>query len=358
MASVFSNLIYIGNFAEMDTDESNRSNEAEFVAGTYGPSDMTIHTLEFQDNNDDGVTWDDEMGPPEEFVRYDVGNGPQSQLLDSTSDYTATVKLADGTTFTTHIAVIQLQNGDVFLGEPQSYSGRMDNIDIRSITLEPSPNTDFAGFYSSNSMTNTSVVCFTRHTMVQTPGGPVSIARLRIGDLVETLDKGPRPVAWIGGQFHALPRDHAPIRIPAGALGAGQPTRALLVSPQHRILLRNKVAARMFGCAEVLVAAKALLPLRGVTQMAPNKSLTYWHLAFDAHEVIHANGAWAEALYPGPMACHALPEAALEELRILMPGFGLSSVQTPLARPSPPMRQQVRLLERVMKNRHLPVAPP
>ncbi|MEL7092028.1 MAG: Hint domain-containing protein [Pseudomonadota bacterium] len=358
MASVFSNLIFIGNFADMDTDESNTSNEADLVSGTYNASDMALHTLEFEDNNDDGVTWDDEMGPPQEYVYYDVGNGPQAQLLDSTSDYTATVTLADGSSFTTHIAVIQLQNGDVFLGEPASYSGSLDNLDIRSITLDPNPNTDFAGFYSSNSISNASIVCFTRHTMVQTPDGPVSIARLRIGDLVDTLDQGPRPVAWIGGQFHALPGVHAPIRIPPGALGAGQPARPLLVSPQHRILLRNKVAARMFGASEVLVAAKALLALAGVRQMPPDHSVTYWHLAFDAHEVIRANGAWAEALYPGPMACHALPEAALEELRVLMPGFGLSSVQMPLARPSPPMRQQTRLLMRVIKNRHVPVAPP
>ncbi|MEM6759230.1 MAG: Hint domain-containing protein [Pseudomonadota bacterium] len=367
MASVFSNLIYIGNFADMDTDESNQSNEEEFVAGTYTAADMSLHTIEFDDQNGDGVIWDDEAydsddddddDPPGELAYYDVGNGPQAQLADSTSDYTATITLADGSSFVTHVAVIQMQNGDVFLGEPQSYSGSLDNIDIRSIRLEPSPDTDFAGFYASNSMSNTSVVCFTRHTLVQTPDGPVNIARLRVGDLVETLDQGPRPVAWVGGQFHALPGIHAPIRISPGALGDGQPERALLVSPQHRILLRNKVAARMFGNPEVLVAAKALLPLPGVCQMPPTQSLTYWHLAFDAHEVIRANGAWAEALYPGPMACHALPEVALEELRVLMPGFGLSGVQMPLARPSPPMRQQTRLLQRVIQNKHVPVAPP
>jgi hypothetical protein len=57
-------------------------------------------------------------------------------------------------------------------------------------------------------------------------------------------------------------------------LGPGVPARPLHVSPQHRILLRNRVAQRMFGAAEVLVAAKALLDLPGVTQLLPGAHQT------------------------------------------------------------------------------------
>lgn len=44
----------------------------------------------------------------------------------------------------------------------------------------------------------------------------------------------------------------------------GVPLRDLVVSPHHRILSRSKIARNMFGCHEVLVAAKDLLFLDGI----------------------------------------------------------------------------------------------
>jgi hypothetical protein len=74
--------------------------------------------------------------------------------------------------------------------------------------------------------------------------------------------------------------------------------------------------------------------------------VTYWHFACEAHEIIRANGAWAETLYPGPMAGAALPAAAQEELLAIMGPDGLG----PLARPAPPLRRQTRLVGRVRRN--------
>ena len=50
-----------------------------------------------------------------------------------------------------------------------------------------------------------------------------------------------------------------------GALGNGLPRRDLLVSRQHRMLVRSSIAGRMFGDKEVLVAAHHLTALPGVT---------------------------------------------------------------------------------------------
>nr|AIA91314.1 CAZy families GT4 protein [uncultured Gluconobacter sp.] len=95
------------------------------------------------------------------------------------------------------------------------------------------------------------------------------IEDLRVGDLVLTKDDGPQPLRWISSrhvsaEMLAAHPNMRPIRIRAGALGEGLPLRDLIVSPQHRMLVRSKVAERMFGEEEVLVAAKHLLELDGV----------------------------------------------------------------------------------------------
>ena len=56
----------------------------------------------------------------------------------------------------------------------------------------------------------------------------------------------------------------AGIRIGAGALGAGLPERDLMVSPQHRVMVRSDLARELSGQDEVLVAAKHLLAVEGI----------------------------------------------------------------------------------------------
>lgn len=352
MPSVFSNLLYIGNFADMDTNESNMTNEnPNLVAGTYGNGDMELLNVEFEDNNSDGVLMDNEAGGPIEVARYTVGSNTYASNLDSTSVFNATITEGDGSSFNTLVTVIQLTNGDVFIAE-YANNGTLDGKNIQSITLNTNPDTNYGGFFNDSSMTGVSVVCFTRDALILTVDGPKPLTRLRLGERIVTKDNGPQPLRWMEGQFHAYLGAHAPICIAAGSLGLGSPTRDLTVSPQHRILAHNKVAERMFGVSEVLVSAKSLLGCPGVSQLPQDTALTYWHLAFDAHEVISANGAWVEALYPGPMAQSALSDDAQSELRSLVPGVWQTGGKPPLARPCPPLRQQLRLVGRLQKNGH------
>ena len=87
--------------------------------------------------------------------------------------------------------------------------------------------------------------------------------------LVWTKDDGYQPVRWIGTRqmsetdLEAHPKVR-PIRIKAGALGQNMPERNLTVSPQHRILVNSKLARRLHGDDEMLVAAKHLLQVEGV----------------------------------------------------------------------------------------------
>ena len=96
------------------------------------------------------------------------------------------------------------------------------------------------------------VICFTPGTLIQTPSGAVPIEQLREGDAVVTKDNGAQEIQWIGSRrmtgarLFALPKLR-PIRIRPGALGHDWPRRELVVSPEHRVLVRGEVARALFN---------------------------------------------------------------------------------------------------------------
>lgn len=168
------------------------------------------------------------------------------------------------------------------------------------------------------------IVCFVEGTMIETVSGLIAVENLRIGDLIVTRDHGPQPIRWIGSKrldnptLKAIPR-LLPIRIKAGALGQNTPHADLLVSPQHRILVRSKVALKMFGALEVLVPAKQLLQLDGIDIETEIETVKYFHILFDRHEVVFSNGAETESMYTGMQALKSVGRAAREEIFALFP---------------------------------------
>lgn len=166
--------------------------------------------------------------------------------------------------------------------------------------------------------------CFTPGTSIATATGDRLIETLQPGDLVLTRDNGLQPIRWIGRAHLDAARldlqpNLRPIRIRAGALGPGTPTRDLTVSPQHRILVRSVIAERMFNTGEVLVAAKHLLGLPGIEVLTPASGVEYLHLLLDRHEILRSDGAWSESLYTGPQALRGLSPTARRELNAIFP---------------------------------------
>lgn len=148
------------------------------------------------------------------------------------------------------------------------------------------------------------VPCFLRGTLVQTPFGKVPVESVRENDVLMTLDHGAQHVRWVGQRHISVQEAEItpkvrPISIKAGALGPGVPSQELLVSRQHRFLIRSVIAARMFGVSEVLVSAKDLLAIEGVDEVISNERISYHHILFDRHEILFANGAEAESIYLG-----------------------------------------------------------
>jgi hypothetical protein len=216
---------------------------------------------------------------------------------------------ADGNDFD----VFDLRGFDVNIVETGTESGRVEFLDS-------SGNITRRLEYSEIERV---VICFTPGTMVATMGGEVAVENLRVGDRVFTRDNGIQTLAWVGkrklsGQELAGQPELNPIVIKAGALGNDVPERDMIVSPNHRMLVSSTLSDYLFGEREVLVAAKYLTGLDGVSQVAPS-AVEYIHLMFEHHEIILADGAWTESFQPGDHSLSGIKGEQRAEIITLFP---------------------------------------
>lgn len=239
----------------------------------------------------------------------------------------------------TQLSYTLLGYGDV-RGDPLQYAGfiRIDMGDGTFQTVAIDMNTD--GDRQPNLMNgNTKLAvadldtatggdfppppCFTPGTMIVTARGTLPVRALRTGDMVLTRDSGYQPIRWIGARrlsvsdLRRLPH-LAPIVLRPEALPslAGRP--ALVVSPQHRILVTHPALDLLTGSAEALVPAVQFLPCSGVSRRA-DKPVTYMHILFDRHELVCANGVWTESFQPNSAMVDGFEEAARDEVFALFP---------------------------------------
>ncbi|MEL7013493.1 MAG: Hint domain-containing protein [Pseudomonadota bacterium] len=147
-------------------------------------------------------------------------------------------------------------------------------------------------------------VCFATGTQITTPNGLRDVADLCVGDLVTTLDHGVVPIKWIGRRELDLtqPDTPKPVLVKAGTFGLDMPHQDTILSPDHRIYLRDLECEILFGETEVLAPAKGLVGLQRIREMKGKKSVEYVTLLTEHHQVILANGMPSETLYPGPEA--------------------------------------------------------
>ena len=162
---------------------------------------------------------------------------------------------------------------------------------------------------------------FARGTRVALADGrQCAVEDLVPGDAVITRDHGAQRLIWagstpVGGTALAALPAFRPVRIAAGALGAGRPERALCVSRQHWLLLGGWEIELHFGTPEALVPAQALLGRPGVTLADPPGAWSFHHLMTPAHEVLLAEGQPAESFLPGDEAILSMPEPVWQSLR-------------------------------------------
>ncbi len=181
-------------------------------------------------------------------------------------------------------------------------------------------------------VTMTSVPCFVAGTLILTPEGERQVDTLQPGDLVMTHDDGPQPVRWVGQRRVPATGAFAPIRIKANTFGDH---RTLMLSPQHRILIRDGLAELLFGEPEVLVAAKDLVNDRSI-RVQEGGEVDYVHILFDKHQVVFSEGLATESFLPGPQVTAQLERVIVDELAAIFPelnprtgdGYGPSARRT------------------------------
>jgi hypothetical protein len=159
------------------------------------------------------------------------------------------------------------------------------------------------------------LICFAGGTRIMTTAGELKVEDLEIGQMVQTMDHGLQPIRWIGRRKVAAKGDFAPVVIRKGALGN---TGDLRVSPQHRMLISGWRSEMLFDESQVLAAAKHLT--NGDTiYVEEGGEVEYFHIMFDQHEVIFAEGAPSESFHPGEMGLNSIESAQRDELLKLFP---------------------------------------
>ena len=197
--------------------------------------------------------------------------------------------------------------------------------------------------------------CFVAGTLIQLQTGSKFVEELSAGDLVLCMDGVHRPVrrvllSHIGQKALLKNPKLRPVRIAAGSLGCGLPHRDLSVSRQHRMIVRSKIVERMFDVGEALVPAAKLIGLPGVELDETCPSVTYVHLLFDRHEIVYAEGAPTESLFPGPEALKSVSPVAQREILAIFPELAVQALGPEPAAFIPPGKLQKKLISRHRQN--------
>lgn len=224
--------------------------------------------------------------------------------------------------------------------------------------------TDRGGtYFTQNTPDPGNVTCLTTGTAVQTKTGLINVE-----DLVEGMQ-----ILNFEGEYQTLRKVFSrkisaaelkqnekllPIRICAGAMGNGMPTKDMLVSRQHRMLVASPIVKRMFDEPIALIAAIKLTTLPGIFVDTSIRQVEYFHLLFDDHEVIFADGAPTESLYLGSEALKALPAQSKEELSAIFPDLHQTFESWSSKYCIPSNQRQKKLVMRHLKNQRCLVSTP
>ncbi len=289
---------------------------SDIVIGGSGDDQMSGGNGDdlFQESSGDGADTitDFNAGNTGSITDGDKENNDFVDLSGFYNDTTRADVNNNGGNFGTNLGMLRADAADGTLDgviNGTDYSGQIAGIDL---TLQ-NGGVEVTG--SDLTEDNTNVACFVRGTQIATRRGSVPIEELKAGDEVITMDHGFQKIRWIGSTSVAAEGSLAPVVIRKGAMGN---ERDLRVSPQHRMLVRGWHVELMFGQKEALVPAKALIndetvfPLEGGT-------VDYFHMMFDRHELVYAEGIPSESFHPGHVGIGSFAEDTRQEILSLFP---------------------------------------
>lgn len=323
----------LGDTGEADGDSGGTSNIGDTITfNSYNYTDITVDETEVDDS---GVALTNPL----------TVNGNTYSSGDNVEADMASIVVDQNTGLHYRITTLNIDNEfaglvvsqawdtttGAYVGPPPSTGVVLTAID--GDDLDGTPNiTEFAydpsyvGTQGDDTFLNANSgipLCFSADTMIKTVQGSIRVVDLRIGDKVLTDSGAFEPVLWCKSRVFtadvlAKHPNFQPVRLKAGSLSKGIPSRDLVLSPQHRVLVRSKIANRMFGEPEVLVSARSLVGLPGISIARNMSSVTYVHFICKGHQLVIAEGALAETLYLGEEVQKALTPADVAEISFLM----------------------------------------
>ena len=175
---------------------------------------------------------------------------------------------------------------------------------------------------------------FAHGVLINTAQGPVAVEDLVPGMEIEAAKGGTTTLKWVGaitlvpGAPSASDDPQRLYRITADALGLGRPATDATFGPAARLLKRDPAVVNALGAEAALSPVSAMEDGVSVVALNPVSPVRVYHLAFDSHQVIMANGVEVESYHPGPDAHYSMSQELRELFVSLFPhidslqGFG------------------------------------
>ncbi|WP_370228634.1 Hint domain-containing protein [Cognatishimia sp.] len=341
-------LQYVYQLSDFDTSGSNQAPPDESGAKAVGKPPFN---LQLQDTAGPQQL---EVSDTDDNAFDEINSGGQTLQSDIT---------IDGTTYPAGSKVLvnyEITTDDGFSGFSITLGAENSgkNVTTAFVTTEPMEPGQLYSFTSEHNIGRgdrdyADFACFAQGTLIRTQDGETTVEDLREGQRVIT-ENGSSAICKILSRTLSR-RDlrrcpsMRPIRLVAGALGMGLPRNDLILSPQHKVLIPAGKRAVVAGVSDALVPAKKLQSLPGVFTDPAIKSVTYFHILLDAHEIIYANGAPTESLYLGSFGLSTFSELQRIELMSLFPEVSDPDFEWPEARPMLRPNQQRRLVARLAR---------
>lgn len=321
VAKTFADVTLNGGVAgiEVDIDDSElatnpATGESNFLEKTQGDSNTTFTAMRVVMN--DGTVYTLKDGSPVDFREQDTSDPPNSlnpshgdTFVETNSSVALVDESGNDAPTTGSGSFSNLTNQNLIFSSTDAWSTGVQTRQIDSSGSTSDSSGD--GLFDGGSM----VVCFAKGTHILTPSGDVAIEDLLVGDLVKTMDHGLQRIRWISSSRVMAHGNLAPIKFSSGAMGNA---RDLYVSPQHKMLVSGARAELYFGSTEVLIPAKMLVNDHSIRPVFGGQ-VEYFHMLFDEHEIVWAEGVPTESFHPGEQAVGALHSSEAEEIFQIFP---------------------------------------
>ncbi|MCO4825112.1 MAG: Hint domain-containing protein [Amylibacter sp.] len=160
-----------------------------------------------------------------------------------------------------------------------------------------------------------------RGTHIMTARGELPVEKLNVGDRVITRDHGMQVVCWVGSEKAAVTAENAPILFRKGAI---KNARDLIVSADHRVVVKGAEAMMLYGVKEVLIPAHKLVNGDTIIR-AIGGEVEFFQIVTDQHEVIYCEAAAGESFMPDENGIDALSADNQAKMLEAFPALAVAS---------------------------------